>query len=300
MDFPFKRLVIWGLFEVRHTHRYIHLGFYTTAQKLGLAVIWVENLSSNRDVVRAGDLVISVNVAGDQLPVVSGAKYVLHNFKESLDHVLEQLGDDCVQLQVFTNATAKGAEEIGSCTYLHRSTRTLVQPWGTNLLRHEFHAPSKSRSKYLVFWVGSVWNNALDQGNVNEYAIMKRVLHKNGKLLIRPKVNDAWAAKLIRWSVISPAIAARWQVENGYLPCRMFKNISYGQLGTTNVLEFGKILGNTLISSTDITRVVEEDLAMKTTDRLDMVREQQKLISNHTYEDKLNNMVLAFELLKGY
>jgi hypothetical protein len=35
----------------------------------------------------------------------------------------------------------------------------------------------------------------------------------------------------IRRSRIAPAIAGRWQVEHNYLPCRMFKNISYGQLG---------------------------------------------------------------------
>ena len=297
MDFPFKRLVIWGLRDVQHTHRYIHLGFFSTAQKLGIPVLWVENLASNREAIRAGDLVISVNVAGDKLPIVRGAKYVLHNFKGSFDHMLDQLGEDCVQLQVFTNATAKGAEEIGTCTYINRSTRTLIQPWGTNLLRHEFLPPPKTRLKYFVFWIGSVWNNQLDQGNVNEYAAMKRALWRNHKLLFRPKVSDAWAARLVRRSVISPAIAARWQVENGYLPCRMFKNVSYGQLGTTNVMEFEKILGSALISSTDIDRLVDGDLSIKDTDRADMIREQQKLIANHTYEDKLRYMLQAFEML---
>ena len=40
--------------------------------------------------------------------------------------------------------------------------------------------------------------------------------------------------KLIQESILAPAIQTDWQVENGYIPCRIFKNISYGKMGVTN------------------------------------------------------------------
>ena len=40
--------------------------------------------------------------------------------------------------------------------------------------------------------------------------------------------------KLIQNSILAPSIQTKWQVENGYIPCRIFKNISYGKMGLTN------------------------------------------------------------------
>jgi len=40
--------------------------------------------------------------------------------------------------------------------------------------------------------------------------------------------------RLIQESYIAPAINIPYQTEVGYIPCRIFKNISYGQFGVTN------------------------------------------------------------------
>ena len=40
--------------------------------------------------------------------------------------------------------------------------------------------------------------------------------------------------KIIANSEIAPAIVGSWQKEHEYVPCRIFKNISYGKLGMTN------------------------------------------------------------------
>ena len=34
---------------------------------------------------------------------------------------------------------------------------------------------------------------------------------------------------LIQESIIAPALQTDWQVEHEYIPCRIFKNISYGK-----------------------------------------------------------------------
>jgi len=40
--------------------------------------------------------------------------------------------------------------------------------------------------------------------------------------------------QLIQSSYMAPAIQGAFQCEKGYIPCRIFKNISYGQWGITN------------------------------------------------------------------
>ena len=294
--FPFRRFVIWGLRETRHTHRYIHLGFFHAAKRLGVDVVWAEDSAAEADTVRDGDLVLSVNVAGENLPVVKGARYVFHNFTEDRQDQVQALGEQAIHLQVFTDTTIAGAERFGaSCTWLNRATRTLIQPWGTNLSREEFNDPAPWHFPAAVFWIGSVWNNALEQGNVKEYIAMRTALRAHRRLIFRPKVNDVFAAWLIRHSALSPAIAGRWQVENNYLPCRLFKNISYGQLGSTNVAGFSAILGDTAVISTDIREVVERDLSLRGAERREHIRAQQERIAEHTYAHKLANMVRALE-----
>ena len=38
-----KRIVVWGLRNRWHTHRFIHKAFYENAKKLGYEVLWLED-----------------------------------------------------------------------------------------------------------------------------------------------------------------------------------------------------------------------------------------------------------------
>ncbi len=294
----FNRIIIWGLKTQIHSHRFIHQGFYENAKKLGLNAIWVDNKEKNNEILNPGDLVISVNVAGDKLKVRQGVYYCLHNFTENLQHFINQINpENFINLQVYTSYRLPNTERIDSATYLNRSSRTLIQPWGTDLLQKEFRPPVKSTLNGISFWIGSVWNNALNQGNVNEYHDLKSALKTNKISLIKARVPNSLAIPLIRKSVIAPSIAGRWQVENNYLPCRMFKNISYGQMGITNVKGFEEIFGNAYIYSENISELVEKSLSIPKSERFMLISEQQKLISDHTYEQKLKNIFMAFDLL---
>lgn len=294
MDFPFRRLVIWGLRTQVNTHRFIHLGFYTTARKLGIDVLWLDNDAANTPFVRSGDLVLSVNVAGSHLPIIDGAKYVLHNFQGQLDDILSQLRtDDYITLQVYTKR-AIGFQRLGNCTYFDKESRTLMQPWGTPLLKSEFLKPASVRLKHISFWVGTVWDNEQQQGNITEYNQLKIGLRDRGVYLIIARVSEALNKLLIHRSALVPSIGGRWQVENGYLPCRMFKNVSFGQIGSSNIGEFSRIFGDCMVHSESIEELVSMDLTLKGAQRRDLVLAQQEIVAKHTYERKLEYMVGCF------
>jgi hypothetical protein len=300
MKEPFKRLIVWGLKTQAHTHRFIHQAFYENARKVGYEVAWLDNKKRNNEVISRGDLIIAANVAGDKLEMRPGAYYCFHNFQLNLPHVFDQLDERYyINLQVFTDKTKQHCEKLGPVTYLNRSTRTLVQPWGTDLLGGQFFQPSRPALKTMSFWIGSVWNNALNQGNVSEFRELDAALRRRGIKLLKARVPNLFAIPFIRNSVIAPSVAGRWQVENNYLPCRMFKNISYGQLGVTNVKGFEEIFSDAFVHSSNIEELVDKALSLSDARRAEMISVQQEFVSEHTYERKLMNILRAFEILNS-
>jgi hypothetical protein len=299
-----KRIVIWGLRNRYHTHRHIHKAFYENAQKLGFNVMWVEDEKDNVDVVEAGDLVISAEVVGKMvpeklsledynLPIRDGVYYCLHNYKDIFKKKIPE--SNLLNLQVYKSDEAeKSDQKLGPVTYFNTKTRTLYQPWGTDLLSEEFRKPVFNKNKF-VFWVGSIWNNVLNQGNLKEIGELKSVLKKNKLWFVRLRFIPDWLnVLLIRISRLAPATAGRYQVDVNYLPCRMFKNISYGQLGITNVKKFKDILGESFIDGETIAELIENALSLSREEYLNKVSAQQEIIKDYTYKNALENIINCF------
>jgi hypothetical protein len=293
----FKKVVIWGLRRQYHTHRYIHQGFYQNLKKLGVPAVWAD-YHAKPSLIEKGDLVISSAVQGRgvgkiELPLADGVYYCLHNFAE--DVVAKIPAPYRVSLQVYTSKADAADQKWGEVTYFDTKTQTLFQPWGTNLLPEEFKTPTFNNHKRVV-WVGSVWNNPLGQGNVNEMGELKRALANNAiKFSAVRFVPDWLSIALIRYSRLAPAIAGRWQAENNYLPCRMFKNISYGQLGFSNVEKFNDVYKGAIITGSTITELADRALSLPKGSYLETIRRQQEITKQHTYMHKLIHICKAFE-----
>ena len=102
----------------------------------------------------------------------------------------------------------------------------------------------------------------------------------------------------IRLSRIAPAIAGKFQVDINYLPCRMFKNISYGQLGITNVKKFKDILGDSFIEGETIKDLVNTSLSFNEEEYKNLVIKQQERIKPYTYKASIENIIKAFSYSK--
>lgn len=293
----YKKIVIWGFRTHFHTHRYIHAAFYDNLKKLGASVVWVEDAARNKTVVSAGDLVIAMNMAAQHVPYVTGAYYCLHNFDENewTRQFLAQIDrTHSVRLQVYKNSAEQSDQKWDEVTYFDSYSRTLYQPWGTNLLAEEFKPPIAPRGR-LVFWVGSVWNNALNQGNIQEIDELKTALALHGLRFVQLRfIGDALNTFFIRRSRLAPAIGGAWQVQQNYLPCRMFKNISYGQLGFSNIQKFDSLLHNAHIPGDSISDLVDNALALSAPEYVRLVLDQQSVVRRHTYLQKCINIFKAF------
>jgi hypothetical protein len=300
----FNKIVIWGLKKKYHTHRYIHKAFYENAKKLGYDVIWVEDEEKNAKLIKPSDLIISAEVIGKMvpekikiedynLPIRKDVYYCLHNYKDIFKSNLDF--NHLLNLQVYTTLEAEESDvKLGPVTYFNTKSRTLYQPWGTDLLSKEFKRPVFNQNK-LIFWIGSIWNDRNNHGNLEQIADLKRVILKNKLRFIHLRfIPDYLNRFFIRISRIAPAIAGRHQVNVNYLPCRMFKNISYGQLGFSNVEKFNDIFKSSNIYDANMEKMIGLILSLNKEEYLNIIKEQQEICKNYTYEQSLSNIFNCF------
>lgn len=299
----FNKIAIWGLRRRFNTFRYIYSGFYRVLKKVGVPVIWVEDEMKNQKFIKKNDLIISADVVGKMvpeklkfedynLPVRDDVYYCLHNFKEIFTGKINP--EKLLKLQGYNNK-AENYEKIYKGVHFDKKNKILYQPWGTNLFPEEFKEPVFNKNKF-IFWVGSVWNDKNGHGNINEINELKTILKKNNLKFINVRFVPDWLNTfLIRNSRIAPAIGGNHQVEVNCLPCRMFKNISYGQLGFSNVKKFNDIFKDCNIYDENMEKMIDKVLSLNKNEYIGLVKKQQEICKNYTYLQHLNNILKAFK-----
>ena len=98
---------------------------------------------------------------------------------------------------------------------------------------------------------------------------------------------------------MAPALQGKWQCDVGYIPCRIFKNISYGQPGMTNSktvydLFKGKILYNS--NPSKLFRDAQEYLKKMTLQ--DLYAQMDFVKERHTYLNRINHLLNFLHLIK--
>ncbi len=101
-------------------------------------------------------------------------------------------------------------------------------------------------------------------------------------------VPSSGLVKLTQRSALPLALAGTWQVNSGYLPCRVFKNVSFGCLAMTNVLEFNDIFGGVISGS--IPEMIDAYRSLPSKDLIDRIACQQENNKKYTYFSMLENI----------
>jgi uncharacterized secreted protein with C-terminal beta-propeller domain len=109
-------------------------------------------------------------------------------------------------------------------------------------------------------------------------------------------IPEFMVATLTRISRIAPAIAGSFQVQNDYLPCRMFKNISLGHVGFSNVRKFDELLGKAAITGT-VEEMTKKVISLSEEEYLKLASEQQNIVRSYTYKQSLENIIRAFNAI---
>ena len=154
----------------------------------------------------------------------------------------------------------------------------------------------QGKEKRQITMVGtkvSEWNSIYDFCNIHN--IKYNVVGGKETTKVDIQTNE----KLTQESFMAPTIQMKWQVENGYIPCRIFKNISYGKMGITNSETVYNLFEKNILYDSDIKKVLEKGLEFENNPReykKQIIISLMKVVRDkHTY---INRMQTILECLQ--
>jgi hypothetical protein len=302
----YQEFVVWGLSNRRHSHRFVHKGFFQNLSTMYPDVLWLPDSKNVELSPFKRRLIVASGMASSNLPILPNTDYVLHNvhLTEKQLFSAEVLRSKVLYLQVYTTG-AKG-EKFWHSPYatFDLENRTLYQPWGTPLTREEWTTSPSTSTTNSEFWVGAVWNNKQNQGNLGAIRRYKEVLESNsikfrrvgGSRVTKDGISEAEAADLVRKSRVGASIVGEWQQECGYVPCRIFKNIAAGVAPISNG-NYQELFGDSQMYSEDLEILVGNAISEPFVSKAKRLKEAQEVIEPHTYRANIQRILEALSYL---
>jgi hypothetical protein len=297
-----KRFVAWGHKLHTHTHSYIHNGFIRAFQHLGYPTLWLDKDDDISNIDFEDSLFLTEGQVCQNIPVLPSCYYILHNVDNSEYFSSIPISHKLV-LQVFINdvSTRPTSKCLAPFVYQERGGNALFMPWATDLLPHEIDENIKQFDTIIpasppeLNFVGmhtQLWEDVYDY--CKEHGIKYRQLggfsHSN--------VDVDENSKLIKQSIVAPTFQVEWQVENGYIPCRIFKNISYGKMGMTNSETVYHLFNDNILYSSNTIQLMNMGLEFESSS---MEYKKEKIIplmefvrDHHTYLNRIHTIFYVF------
>jgi hypothetical protein len=294
----FRRVVVWGHPWGSHTHSYVHAGFVRALQALGVETVWTDDPPLLDRLGSAQTLFITEGQVVGQLPRDRSCRYVLHNVEREW---YQDLVGQVLLLQTHTldvcreEAERASGERLNGYTYAAADddgTVVLYQPWATDLLPDEFDfslAPPPLGPGAYAAWVGTIGRGEF--GNEDELAGFRTAAADAGVDFVhRQGVTLATHRALVAGSVVAPAIVGSWQLRKGYLPCRIFKNVSYGRVGLTNSPVVSSIFEQEVPWRADTAELLSLGVELLSHREL-LVQQMGEVQARHTFYNRLETIL---------
>lgn len=284
------KVVIWGHYPIHSsTHGYIHNTYNKAFSYLGHDTEWVPN-----EPVESSEYSNTVFFVEDSqkshMPLRSDCKYITHHIDTKYfidagvpyENVLK-LGNCIQSTEVF--------EKVEDLCHWDESTRTLYQTWGTDLLPHEIDENNPVKfdwNKNDINYVGMMY----EQGPywIQYFAHCAQQHNKEVKLFTQ-SVSDEENRNLIRSSFLCPDFRSDWHLQCGYIPCRIQKNISYGQVQGTNSPFIKKAFGDYVVFGGTPETLYSNLLDAASNSKINMKEAMMFIKDKHTYLNRINNIL---------
>jgi len=296
-----KQVVIWGHKLHSHTHSYIHAAFDKAFKHLGFNVLWLDNNDRVDGIDFKNSLFITEGNVDQKIPLLHNCYYVLHNC--ALDKYQPLIkAHRCLMLQVYTHdLLTRDVIRLDDYIYYQPCAKTLYMPWATDLLPHEIDEMKiktrNKKQKYMVSWIGSICGGV--HGNQDQINPFKDACAKSG-ILFKHLTNIPCEdhPQYIQESILAPAIQGAWQCEKGYIPCRIFKNISYGVLGITNSETVYKLFNGKIVYNPNTYQLFFDAINRAKTISLTEIYELMDFVKEkHTYIARIHHILQTLEKL---
>jgi|688.fasta_scaffold479143_1 hypothetical protein len=300
-----KQFVAWGHKLHTHTHSYIHNGFIRAFHHLGYPTLWLDKDDDISQIDFENSLFLTEGQVSQNIPILSSSYYILHNVPNHEIFFNNLPSDHVVVIQVYTkDAPIRPWKKcIAPYVYLDFGAG-LYMPWATDLLPHEIDenmkqldtiVPASPPELNFIGMPTPPWDI------VSNYCRIHGITYKQVGGFSKSKVDLSHNIQLIKQSIIAPALQENWQVENSYIPCRIFKNISYGKMGMTNSKTVYDLFNEKILYNSDINQLMDMGLQFESNS---MEYKKEKIIplmefvrDHHTYLNRIQAIFDCFDLL---
>ena len=292
----FSKVIIWGHPLHSHTHSYIHDAFYRAFKHLGYEVYWVKNQDEINGVDISNALFVTEGQVDQDMPQRKDCYYILHNWNP--DNYQDLFHDNrCILLQVYTHDCLPYVpEKLDDYIYCNVAEKMIFMPWATDLLPYEIDAIKQrvvQRPKeHAINWIGTIGGGRF--GNEVEINGFKKACMENN-FTFRQVINVSIEEniKLIEQSYMAPALQGPFQCEKGYIPCRIFKNISYGQWGITNNKTVYDLFRGKIVYNPDTYQLFYDAKTYIEHASIDELYELMDIVKNkHTYINRIETLLM--------
>ncbi len=302
-----KKVIVWGYPKDTHTHSYIHQSFFKTFKYLGYETYWFNNKTDVSNFDFSDTLFLTSGEEESKLvPIRKDCLYILHNCP---DKVFGTVRDRTVFIQVLTEPVREIKELTKINEYTFVGENIIYQPWATDLLPHEINLDwADLKRKNIVNYVGSVldggyndvraelinFSEGCKKDGIEVHAYGGYTPNTDIGFLKRHSnfVSDEKHMQLIMESIYAPQLNSVQQIQMGYVPCRIFKNISYGHFGVTNSKSVNRVFNDRLICNGDTYKLYFEAKEKITSKG---IKELMKIvIEDHTYLNRIKNILELF------
>lgn len=293
----FKKVVIWGHKLHSHTHSFIHYGFFKAFTHLGYDTYWFDNNDNVSNFDFDNCLIITEGQVDQKLPLNNKAFYILHNCSHEKYKELFAQGR-CIFMQVFTNDCFKyKLEKLEDFIYANKDERVICMPWATDLLPAEIELNKLNlttiNKKDFVFFIGTIGDGV--HGNKEQIEPFIKACNENNIefiTLTNFKTTMQENKTYVQESYMSPALQGKWQCDNGYIPCRIFKNVSYGQFPITNCKTIDELFKGKAIYNQDTYQLFyDAQNKLKNLNQQELIEMMDFVKNNHTYINRINTLL---------
>lgn len=330
MNLATCKFIVWGFKNVYHTHGHIHEGFYRALRYMGRNVQWLDHRDDVSNVDFSDTFFITNHDIAAQLPAREDCFYMVHGGSDNAEcrdkfwnlqkHMSWNVFIDWSY--AYDDAAPFGRRPLNRPEAVwvdedmpfYPSQKHMDLRWATDLMPPEIEANKAgaqllNQGSRVINYVGTYWR--VNEKEISEFG---RACSDNGVTLRHLGGGQAEESfnhhghskvvsiednvRLVRESYFAPAIVGSHHLTEGYAPCRIFKNISYGQFGVTNSAAVNRVFGGKLIFNADpyqLFTTAREQLAMISID--DLHRLMDEVATKHTYVNRLNGILKAAQMI---
>jgi len=339
MGFDLKtcKIIVWGMKDRYCTHSHIHEAIYRAAKHMRPNSEWLDVESNFTNVDWHNTLVITEHKPSllEKLPIRDDVFYVVHGMN---DNAPSRERFQNVKLRLSWNVfhdyshvygtqgnpvsgTAMGVPVtdvmwLGEDTPLYPNENHMDFRWATDLLPHEIEANKPKqilgRDAKTIHYIGTQW--WVNQVELNQFDKACKENHicfqpsGAGQVMAQQR-HPIWGIRvasieenmrLVRESFMAPALSGSHHLTEGYVPCRIFKNISYGQPYVTNNLRAHQVLEQKGIFNPDPYKLFYDARDILKEYPLDYLYAQMDLVARkHTYINRIEGIMKAAAIIQA-